>query len=82
MSIKVGDKVQVWSDDHKCLGWGEIIKIAYQAKDMISGETPDPIPLIEMERSGKVIWGDRCNWITEEKAVKAGVNIHKAIKNA
>ncbi len=80
MSIKVGDKVQVWSDNHKCLGWGEVVRLSYSAKDIVPGETAEPIPLIELENSGKIIWGDKCNWITEEKAVKAGINIHKAIK--
>ncbi len=78
MLIKTGDKVQVWSDDHKCLGWGEVVRLSYSAKDMLPGKIPEAVPLIQLE-SGGTIWGDKCNWITEEKAVKAGINIHRAI---
>ncbi len=84
MSIKEGDKVQVWDDDNKCLGKGEVIKVAYSIVDETTNGfvfKKEGVPLIQLE-SGKTIWGDRCSWITEERAIKAGVNIHRAIKNA
>ncbi|MCK5127893.1 MAG: hypothetical protein KAR42_16670 [candidate division Zixibacteria bacterium] len=69
MSIKEGDIIQAWSEtEYKCLGWGKIIKVAY------SEETKEGIPLIQLE-SGKTIWGDRCGWITEKKAVEIGLSI-------
>ena len=67
--MKEGDKVQAWSEtEYKCLGWGTIIKIAYSATDK------EGVPLIRLE-SGKTIWGDRCGWITEKKAVEIGLNV-------
>lgn len=72
--MKEGDLVQVWDDEeHICLGWGTIIKIAY------SEETKEGVPLIELE-SGKTIWGDRCSWIEEKCAIQAGIRIWKAVK--
>lgn len=71
--MKEGDKVQVWDDEtSKCLGWGTIIKIAYSA------ETKYGIPLIKLE-SGKTIWGDRCSWIREKKAIEIGVRLFRDI---
>jgi hypothetical protein len=67
--MKVGDKVQCWSEtEYKCLGWGKIIEIAYLEKDK------EAIPLIQLE-SGKTIWGDQCGWITEKKAFEVGLNV-------
>ncbi len=67
--MKTGDTVQVWSEtEYKCLGWGKIIELAYSEEDQKG------IPLIKLE-SGKTIWGDRCGWITEKKAVEIGLNI-------
>jgi len=67
--METGNKVQVWSEtEYKCLGWGKIIQITY------SEETKEGIPLIQLE-SGEMIWGDRCGWITEKKAIEAGLNI-------
>ncbi len=69
MQIKEGDVVQAWSEtEYKCLGWGKIIEIAF------SQETKEGVPLIQFE-SGKTIWGDRCGWITEKKAVEIGLNV-------
>jgi len=77
--MKEGDKVQVWDEaTHQCLGWGTIIKIAVAAKDLISGKTPEGIPLILLE-SGKTIWGDRCHWIEEKKAIEIGVRLFRDI---
>ena len=65
--MKEGDLVQVWDDEeHTCLGWGKIIKIAY------SRESKEGVPLIQLE-AGKTIWGDRCYWITEKKAIEIGL---------
>jgi len=78
--MKEGDLVQVWDEEkHNCLGWGKIIKLAFQAKDIFKGaKAPDPIPLIQLE-SGKTIWGDRCHWITEKKAIDIGVRLFRDI---
>lgn len=71
--MKEGDKVQVWSEtEKKCLGWGTIIKIAH------SETTEEGIPLIQLE-SGKTIWGDRCYWIEEKKAIEIGVRLFRDI---
>lgn len=71
--MKEGDKVQVWDDEtSRCLGWGTIIKIRYSAGSK-EGE-----PLIYLE-SKKTIWGDRCNWIQEKKAIKIGVRLFRDI---
>lgn len=77
--MKEGDKVQVWDEhSHQCLGWGTIIKVAY------AEETKEGVPLIKLE-SGKTIWGDRCSWIEEKKAIEIGIrlfrDIHKEPKN-
>jgi len=78
--MKENDKVQVWDEStHQCLGWGTIIKFAYSAKDIITRKkAPDPIPLIQLE-SGKKIWGDRCDWIEEKKAIEIGVRLFRDI---
>lgn len=77
--MKKGDKVQVWDEEnHKPLGWGTIVEIAVVAKDLISGKTPEGIPLIKLE-SGKTIWGDRCHWIEEKKAIDIGVRLFRDI---
>lgn len=71
--MKEGQTVQVWDEDsHKCLGWGQIMKIAY------SEETKEGIPLIQLE-SGKTIWGDRCAYIEEKKACEIGVRLFRDI---
>lgn len=71
--MKEGDKVQVWNEEnHKPLGWGTIIKVAY------SEENKEGIPLIQLE-SGKTIWGDRCSWIGEKKAIEIGVRLFRDI---
>ncbi len=71
--MKEGDKVQVWSEEnHICLGWGTIIKIAYSEKDK------EGIPLIKLD-TGKTIWGDRCDWIEEKKAIEIGVRLFRNI---
>lgn len=71
--MKEGDKLQVWDEStHSCLGWGQIIKIAYSDKDK------EGVPLIQLE-SGKTIWGDRCSYIEEKKACEIGVRIFKDI---
>jgi len=67
--MKIGDKVQVWSEeDHTCLGWGIIILIASKVKDL------EDLPFIQLY-SGEKIWGDRCYWITEKKAIEVGVRL-------
>lgn len=67
--MKIGDTVQVWSEtEYKCLGWGKIIKIVYLR------EAKERTPLIQFE-SGLTIWGNRCGWITEKKAVEIGLNV-------
>ena len=72
MSIKIGERVQVWSDsERQCLGWGEVIRVGISAKDQ------EEIPLIKMEDDGRVIWGNHCFWISEKKAIEIGVNIFK-----
>lgn len=81
--MKKGDKVQVWDEDsYKPLGWGTVVEIAVATKDLISGKTPEGIPLIQLE-SGKKVWGDRCSWIEEKKAIGISVrlfrNIHEKI---
>lgn len=71
--MKIGDKVQAWSDkEKKCLGWGTIDEIAR------STVTNEEVPLIKLE-SGKMIWGDDCYWIDEKKAIEIGLNVYKAV---
>jgi len=71
--MKEGDKVQVWDEEtHKCLDWGTIIKVAF------SVETKEGIPLIRLE-SGKTIWGNKCSWIEEKKALEIGVRLFRDI---
>ena len=77
--MKKGDKVQVWDEaTHKCLGWGTVVEIAVSAGQLVSGKTPEGIPMIQLE-SGKKIWGDRCSWIEEKKAVEIGVRLFRDI---
>lgn len=72
--MKEGDKVQVWDGErHKPLGWGTIVRIGYSVKD-----PKQEIPLIQLE-SGKTIWGNRCDWIEEKKAVEIGVRLFRDI---
>ena len=67
--MNIGDTVQVWSEtEYKCLGWGKIIEIA------VAWKNEEEIPLIQLE-NGRRIWGDRCGWITEKRAVEIGLNI-------
>lgn len=69
--MKINDVVQAWSEtEKKCLGWGKIIRIAESDKE--------EIPLIQLE-SGKKIWGDRCYYISEKKAMEIGARIFKDI---
>lgn len=71
--MKIGDKVQAWSDtEKKCLGWGTIIEIA------TSTRTKEKVPLIKLE-NGKTVWGDVCYWIDEKKAIEVGVSVYKAV---
>jgi len=77
--MKKGDKVQVWDEEnHKSLGWGTVIAIAVCVRDLISGKTPEGIPLIQLE-SGKRIWGDRCGWFTERQVAEIGVRLFQEI---
>lgn len=77
--MKRGDKVQVWNEEnHQCLGWGTVIQIGVSAKDIITGKSPESIPLIQLD-SGKKIWGDRCSWIEEKKAIEIGVRLFRDI---
>jgi len=77
--MKKGDKVQVWDEEkHTCLGWGTVVEIAVSAKDIILGKTPEGIPLIQLE-SGEKIWGDRCSWITEKRAIEVGIRLFRDI---
>lgn len=67
--MKIGDKVQVWSEtEYKCLGWGKIIAIAILEPDK------EEVPLIQLE-NGRQIWGNKCGWIEEKKAIEIGVNV-------
>lgn len=67
--MKIGDKVQAWSEtEYKCLGWGKIIGIGIAWKDK------EEIPLIQLE-NGRQIWGNKCGWIGEKKAVEIGLNV-------
>ncbi|MCK4759017.1 MAG: hypothetical protein KAT69_03165 [Candidatus Aminicenantes bacterium] len=73
MSLNIGSKVQVWDEvTHQCLGWGIIISVAGKVKDQ------EDIPFIQLE-SGKKIWGDRCHYIEEKKAIEIGLNVFKAV---
>ena len=77
--MKKGDRVQVWDEEkYKLLGWGIVIEIAVSVKNLISGKTPEGIPLIRLE-SGKTIWGDRSNWITEREVAAIGVRLFQEI---
>lgn len=79
MSIKIGSKVQCWDENkHTCIGWGTVVQIAVSAEQLASGKTPEGIPLIQLE-SGKTIWGDRCHWIEEKKAIEIGVRLFRDI---
>lgn len=72
--MKEGDKVQVWNEEnHKPLGWGTIIKIAERISDK------GKIPLIQLEESRTTIWGDKCFWIEEKKAIEIGVRLFRDI---
>jgi len=71
--MKEGDKVQAWSEEnHICLGWGTIIRVAISVKDH------KEIPLIQLE-GGKTIWGNKCYWIEEKKAIEIGVRLFRDI---
>lgn len=71
--MKRGDKVQVWDEiAHQCLGWGTIIRTAYSAM------SKEEIPLIKLD-TGKMIWGNRCYWIEEKKAIEIGVRLFQDI---
>ena len=71
--MKEGDKVQVWDDHHHtCLGWGVVIQISISARDK------EEIPLIQLE-GGDQIWGNRCDWIEEKKAIDIGVRLFRDI---
>lgn len=71
--MREGEKVQVWDEvAHRCMGWGTIIRIAYSAIDK------EEIPLIQLA-FGKTIWGNRCYWITEKKAIEIGVRLFRDI---
>lgn len=73
MSIEIGSKVQCWDENnHTCIGWGTVIRLDTLVKE--NGE----IPLIQLE-SGKKIWGDRCAYIEEKKAIDIGLNVFKAV---
>jgi hypothetical protein len=77
--MKLGDKVQVWDEkSHKPLGWGTIVQIGLKAEEVIAGRVKEQIPLIQLE-DGKKIWGDRCDWITEKKAIDVGVRLFRDI---
>lgn len=72
--MKVLDKVQVWDDkERKYLGWGTIIQIAVAVKNH------EEIPLIQLE-SGKKVWGDRCFWIGEKRAIEIGLRIFRDLR--
>lgn len=74
MSLKLGSKVQVWSENnHVCLGWGKVIRLALSIKNR-----KEVTPLIQLE-SGKTIWGDSCSWIEEKRAIEIGVRLFKDI---
>jgi len=71
--MKIGDKVQVWDEvAHQSLGWGTIIRTAHS---MMSKEE---IPLIKLD-TGKMIWGNRCYWIEEKKAIEIGIKLFREI---
>lgn len=74
--MKKGDRVQVWDEKTASpLGWGTIVQLAIQAR------TKEEIPLIELdEQPGRKIWGDRCHWIPEKKAIEIGVRIFQDLK--
>ena len=73
-TMKLGDKVQVWSENnHICLGWGKVIRLVLSIKNR-----KEVTPLIELE-SGKTIWGDQCYWIEEKKAIEIGVRLFRDI---
>jgi len=74
--MKTGDRVQVFDERyHRPIGWGTIVQVARNV------HTDEEVPLIMLEgKSQRKIWGDRCDWITEEAFVKGGIRIFKDMK--
>ena len=73
--MKEGDLVQVWDDEkHICVGWGVVIATAYREANK------EKVPLIQLEKGNRKIWGDEgIYWIEEKRAIEIGVRLFKDI---
>jgi len=70
--MKRDDKVQVWDEKKvKCLGWGTVIEIVHPVsvlkKIMI---------FVMLDKSKKVVHGDRYQFIPEKKAIEISERIY------
>lgn len=72
--MDIGDRVYVWDEKkHLPLGWGKIIAIAERVSD--ARQTP----CIKLEKTGEKIWGDRCGWMFERKAIEIGAHLFRDV---
>jgi hypothetical protein len=53
--------------------------IGLEAREIIKGKIARQIPLIKLEKTGEKIWGDRCDWISEKKAIETGIRLFRDI---
>ena len=73
------DKVQVWDEwKHICLGWGEVIEMAYPVTD--PKKLTVFVILKEKKYDCRVVWGNRYNIVSEKKALEDEERIRKELE--